>query len=100
MKLTKGDIFMLTRGEYSDFRVDGLYQALTDFNLEEKRQSWVKKMVGILGATHFKYSLSRPAFQEFLLEEKLAVACNYVEFHVYNYYKTEGVVDIEEEDIE
>lgn len=87
----EGQLFALSSGEYSDYRFNGLYRALSDVNLNELSVAYVEQVpvdecwTGVEPVEEWMKSKSDTGFGAYLIARGLAEEIDYDEIHVGNY---------------
>ena len=76
LKISKGEVVVLTEGEYSDYGICGYFVAIKDFDMAEQAQLFVKES-----------KLSVSDFQAFLIGKELTIPVAHREIHLGNYSK-------------
>lgn len=88
MLINKGQMVTFAEGVYSDYCVNGLVVALTNFNLEDEVSEW---KVGNTTKSFCRYrhktrdSVSGVDFLPWLVSKRLVEDVNYIEVHTGSY---------------
>jgi len=88
MLINKGQMITFAEGEYSDYCVNGLVVALTNFNLEDEVSEW---KIGNTSQDFCKYrgkAMTRVTgvdFLPWLVSKGLVEDVNYIEIHTGSY---------------
>lgn len=95
MDIKKGETILITEGEYSDFRVKGIYKALIDINIEENLQAFAvyngAKDLEELKDFHFQAEKElwdffiRDEYIEYLLNNGYVETIKYTDCHLGSY---------------
>ncbi len=94
--ITKGEIFTLTEGEHSDYRILSTVRALKDFDVDKLRAQWAKDHANIadepimdkfVGAVYRKKTGSMK-FPDWLLDNKFIEPVKHRELHTGSYGET------------
>lgn len=82
MKVSKGEILMVTTGEYSDYGVQSLVVALADFDINELREEYLSEFPDQTE----RYSADFYKFNNWLVNEKKIVEeVKHREWHLGDY---------------
>jgi hypothetical protein len=65
-KVAKGDLIIMTSGDYSDYVIDTLCRALADFDIEEVRQEYLAQFP----EEAVRYKFSDTHFKKWLIVDK------------------------------
>ena len=65
-KVVKGDLIIMTSGDYSDYVIDILCRALADFDIEEMRQEYLV----LFPEEAVRYKFSDVHFKKWLIVDK------------------------------
>lgn len=65
-KVAKGDLIIMTSGDYSDYIIDTLCRALADFDIEEMRQEYLAQFP----ERDKPYSFSGAHFRKWLIADR------------------------------
>lgn len=79
--ISKGEIILITSGEYSDYNVYGLLIALEDINTEELRNAYINKFPEQTD----KYGFKEEIFLQYLKHLNLVKEIHFKEWYLASY---------------